>query len=143
MVNHLTTSLDSVFGALANPARRNIIAALTRGRRAVSELAQPSGMSLPGFLKHVRVLEGAGLIVSHKQGRVVHCTLNAAVMRDASDWLDRYRQFWEERLDALERYLEKETATWRKSETRPRSRSSASSKPRRRRSGVRSRSRTR
>ncbi|HKA45664.1 MAG TPA: metalloregulator ArsR/SmtB family transcription factor [Burkholderiales bacterium] len=167
MVNYRAARLDAVFSALADPTRRGILAALVGGGRPVTELARPFDMSLPGFMKHLDVLEDAGLVEREKEGRVVNCMLTAGPMREARDWLERYRLFWEARLDALERYLsrgigplplkargalpapphdrdvepltDKESKPWMQSRKSPRSRSSASSRPRRTRSGARSR----
>src|SRR5712691_9478073 len=99
-------------------------------------------MSLPGFMKHLGILEDAGLIKQEKVGRVVSCTLLAGPMKEASEWLTRYREFWEQRLDALARFLyhQEETQAWPTPRPRSdrRSRSSASSMQRRRKSGARS-----
>ena len=83
---------------------------------AVSELAAPHGMSLPGFMKHLRVLEDAGLIARSKEGRVVSCELSAAPMKAASAWMSRYEKFWSDKLDSLARYLyqQEELQTWNK-----------------------------
>ncbi len=105
MVKSSDPRLDSVFAALADPTRRGILAALAVGACPISELAQPYDMSLPGFIKHLRILEDAGLVEREKEGRVVNCTLSAGPMRDAMDWLARYEKFWNERLDALEKLL--------------------------------------
>ena len=86
--------LDLVFAALADSTRREVLQTLGEGRRTVGELAEPHEMSLPGFMKHLAVLEAAGLISRVKQGRVVHCELIAAPMQDAAGWLTRYEQFW-------------------------------------------------
>jgi DNA-binding transcriptional ArsR family regulator len=141
MVKYSDEPLDAVFAALADPTRRRVVAALAAGSRPVSELARPFSMSLPGFMKHLVILEEAGLIRREKEGRVVSCTLSAEPMKRASDWLDRTREFWEKRLDALARFLyhQEETQAWRTSRRRSglRSRSSASSMRPRRRSGAR------
>ncbi len=98
--------LDLVFAALADPTRREVLQTLgEEGSRSVGELAEPHEMSLPGFMKHLAVLEAAGLISRVKHGRVVHCELTAAPMQDAAGWLTRYEQFWNDRLDALGRFL--------------------------------------
>jgi DNA-binding transcriptional ArsR family regulator len=97
--------LDLVFAALADPTRREVLNTLGSGARSVGELAEPHDMSLPGFMKHLAVLETAGLISRVKEGRVVRCELTAAPMRDAAGWLTRYEAFWNDRLDALGRYL--------------------------------------
>jgi DNA-binding transcriptional ArsR family regulator len=97
--------LDQVFWALSDATRRDVVQRLAGGPESVSELAQPYGMSLPGFIKHLRVLEQAGLVTCLKEGRVVRCELAAAPMQEAEMWLAHYRKFWNERLDALGRYL--------------------------------------
>ncbi|CAN7284998.1 ArsR/SmtB family transcription factor [Rhizobacter sp. LjRoot28] len=97
--------LDLVFAALADPTRREVLQTLESGSRSVGELAQPHAMSLPGFMKHLSVLEAAGLISRVKEGRVVRCELTAEPMRGAQGWLSRYEAFWNDRLDALGRYL--------------------------------------
>jgi DNA-binding transcriptional ArsR family regulator len=99
-------ALDPVFAALADVARRDVLRQLADGPRAISELAADAAMSLPGFLKHVRVLEAAALITCTKSGRTVTCSLSPGSLRLASDWLAFYRRFWGERLDALGRYLQ-------------------------------------
>ena len=81
MVKYKHEALDAVFAALADPTRRGILESLSGGEQAVSELAAPHDMSLPGFLKHLRVLEASGLISRSKEGRVVSCELSAAPMK--------------------------------------------------------------
>ena len=107
VVKHPPGSLDAVFAALADPTRRAILIRLAEGDASVSELAEPFPMSLTGFSRHLRVLEGAGLLRTEKAGRVRHCHLHAEPMRDALAWIARYGQFWEEQFDSLERYLAK------------------------------------
>jgi DNA-binding transcriptional ArsR family regulator len=102
---HAGEMLDATFGALSDATRRGILARLALGESSVSELAAPYEMSLPAVSKHLRVLEGAGLVVKHKDGRVQRCRLIAEPMKDAAQWIERYRVFWEEQFDALERYL--------------------------------------
>src|SRR5574341_4844 len=129
MVQYQDEVLDKVFAALSDPTRRQVLDALGRGSVAVSELAQPHGMSLPGFMKHLRVLEDAGLIARSKEGRVVSCELSAAPMKQAVTWMQRYEKFWTEKLDSLARYLyqQEELQTWNRpgSPKSPRSASSA------------------
>ena len=141
MVKYEESVLDRVFSALADPTRRGVLEALAGGSCAVSELAAPSGMTLPGFLKHLRVLEEAGLIAREKEGRVVSCELSAAPMQAASAWMQRYEKFWSDKLDSLARYLyqQEELQTWNKpsSKPSPRSSSAADSRSRRKRSGAR------
>jgi DNA-binding transcriptional ArsR family regulator len=106
MVQYTPDQLDAVFNALANPTRRAIVVRLAGGDASVSELAEPFGVSLPGMAKHLRVLEHAGLVDQHKQGRVRRCRLHAAPMRFAEDWLSSYRAFWENRLESLAIHFE-------------------------------------
>jgi DNA-binding transcriptional ArsR family regulator len=146
MVNYRPARLDAVFTALADPTRRAVLARLASGTSAVSELAGLAPMSLPGFMKHLAILERAGLLARRKEGRVVTCALSPRALKDAADWLDYYRRFWEERLDALERYLdEKEPQPWQQPTSRRsrHSRSSGRSGPPRTRSGARGPSRKR
>jgi Mn-dependent DtxR family transcriptional regulator len=82
-----------------------MIAALSQRPASVSELAQPHSMSLPAVMKHLRILEHAGLVSQHKVGRVRHCRLTARTMKQAADWISQYRIFWEGQFDALQRYL--------------------------------------
>jgi len=93
--------LDAVFSALADPTRRAIVVRLSEGEASVSELAAPFDVSLPAVTKHLAVLERAGLLEHHKQGRIRRCRLVAAPMKVADDWLSTYRVFWERRLDSL------------------------------------------
>jgi len=115
MVNYQQVKLDAVFGALSDPTRRAVLATLGRGARTVGELADPYDMSLTGFMKHLAILEDAGLIGREKTGRIVHVTLNAGSLRAAHDWLERHEIFWNAQLDRLGTYLErKETQQWTK-----------------------------
>jgi DNA-binding transcriptional ArsR family regulator len=100
--------LDLVFGALADTTRREILARLAEGESTVGELAAPFAVSRPAISRHLRVLERAGLVRRTPEGRVSRCRLDAAPMREAADWVVQYRRFWEDRLDALARYLEGE-----------------------------------
>ena len=141
MVQYQAGVLDEVFAALSDPTRRHVLETLGQGSLAVSELAQPHGMSLPGFMKHLRVLEEAGLIARNKEGRVVSCELSAAPMKAAAVWMSRYERFWTEKLDSLARYLyqQEELQAWNKpsSPKSPRSASRAATPSRRKRSGAR------
>ena len=96
---------DNVFGALADPTRRAIIARLSQGEASVGELAQPFDMALPSLMKHIRVLEAGGLIESEKHGRVRTCRLMPGAMKGAENWLGEQRAIWEARLDRLEAYV--------------------------------------
>jgi len=140
MVKYQDPALDAVFAALADPTRRGILESLSEGELAVSELAEPHDMSLPGFMKHLRVLEDAGLIARNKEGRVVSCELSAAPMKAAAAWMSRYEKFWTEKLDSLARYLyqQEELQTWNRDWPRsPLSPSPAATRSRRRKSGAR------
>ena len=109
MVKYNTSSLNTIFAALADPTRRAILDQLTYGEASVTELAEPFKMSLPAVSKHLRVLEQAGLLTRQKEGRVHHCRLAAEPLRDAAEWLVRYRHFWEEQFDSLAEYLAEST----------------------------------
>ncbi len=98
--------LSATFSALADPTRRAILARLASGETSVKELAQPFDMSLPAISKHLKVLEGAGLITKGKEAQWRPCRLNAEPLKDVMDWVERYRQFWEESFDRLDDYLQ-------------------------------------
>jgi DNA-binding transcriptional ArsR family regulator len=104
MVNY-NRRLDATFGALADPTRRAILMALMRGQSSVSELARPHRMSLPAVMKHLGVLQRAGLVKQRKIGRSRRCRLVARPLKNAEMWISQYRAFWEKQLDALDRYL--------------------------------------
>jgi DNA-binding transcriptional ArsR family regulator len=97
--------LNATFAALADPTRRAILARLASGEVAVNELAEPFDISLPAISKHLKVLEGAGLISRGRDAQRRPCRLEAAALKDAVDWLERYRKLWDERLDGLGVYL--------------------------------------
>jgi DNA-binding transcriptional ArsR family regulator len=120
--------LDQVFWALSDATRRSVVQRLTQGPASVSDLAQPHAMSLPGFMKHLRVLEEAGLVVRAKEGRTVRCELAPAALEDAAMWLAHYEKFWSAQLDALGRYLyhQEEVKPWSQDPSK-KSRSSGSS----------------
>lgn len=105
MVKYSPKLLDRTFGALADPTRRSILSRLAEGERCVTDLAKPHRMSLPAISKHLRVLEKAGLIRRHRDGRVHRLQLDAAPMQQAQQWIDEYRRFWEESFDRLDEYL--------------------------------------
>jgi len=98
--------LSITFAALADPTRRAILARLASGEEAsVTELAEPFAMSLPAVSKHLKVLERAGLIARGREAQWRPCRLEAGPLKDAADWLEHYRRFWERSLDRLEDYL--------------------------------------
>jgi DNA-binding transcriptional ArsR family regulator len=100
-----TERLSATFAALADPTRRAILARLASREASVSELAEPFAMSLPAVSKHLKVLERAGLITRGRAAQWRPCRLEAAPLKDAADWLEEYRRFWEESFDRLEEYL--------------------------------------
>jgi DNA-binding transcriptional ArsR family regulator len=97
--------LDQVYGAIADPTRREILGILAEGEVNVGSLAERFPISLNGVSKHVKVLERAGLVERTVQGREHRLRLNAEPLREASKWLEHYRTFWEDRLGALEAFL--------------------------------------
>ena len=101
----MTDGMSTTFAALADPTRRAILARLALGETSVTELAAPFEMSMPAVSKHLRVLEKAGLIDRSREAQWRPCRLNAAPMRQAVDWLENYRQFWEQSFDRLDAYL--------------------------------------
>jgi len=105
MVEYQNSQLNEVFGALADPTRRAILARLTKGDALVTEIAEPFEISLAAVSKHVRVLERAGLVNRTVVGREHRCALNPRPLRAAADWVEHYRVFWETRLDALEQFI--------------------------------------
>lgn len=108
MVKYIESELDATFRALADPTRRAILARLALGDASVGELAAPFEISLPAVSRHLRVLEEAGFLIREKQGRVHRCHLDAKPMRSVSGWIEVYRQYWENQLDSLVEYLEKQ-----------------------------------
>src|SRR5580698_535089 len=103
----MTDPISTTFAALADPTRRAILARLALGETSVTELAEPFEMSLPAVSKHLRVLENAGLISRGREAQWRPCKLEAAPLRQAADWLEFYRQFWEQSFDRLEEYLQR------------------------------------
>lgn len=98
--------LSATFAALADPTRRAILARLAAGESSVTELAAPFEISMPAVTKHLKVLERAGLITRSRDAQWRPCQLDAKPLLDVSTWVEQYRQFWEERLDRLEDYLQ-------------------------------------
>lgn len=104
MVNNVTT-LDQVFGALADPTRRRIVERLSRRELSVGEIAAEFDISQPAISKHVRVLEESGLLQRRVDGRVHYCSLSPAAMESAARWLDKQRAYWNASLDRLDDLL--------------------------------------
>jgi DNA-binding transcriptional ArsR family regulator len=100
-----TDQLSATFGALADPTRRAILKKLRRGQKSVTDLAAPFRMTLPAISKHLKVLAKAGLIERSRDAQWRPCKLRAAPLKNASKWIEQYREFWEERLDRLDGYL--------------------------------------
>lgn len=100
-----TDPLSTTFAALADPTRRAILARLAESEATVSELAEPFEMSLPAISKHLKVLERAGLIARGREAQWRPSRLEAGPLKEAADWLDQYRRFWEDRFDRLDDYL--------------------------------------
>ncbi|MDP5280546.1 metalloregulator ArsR/SmtB family transcription factor [Sphingomonas sp. DG1-23] len=94
--------LDTTFHALADPTRRGMLATLALGEKSIGELAEPFAMSFAGAAKHVKVLEGAGLVARRKVGRSQLCRINAGPLAEADQWLRQWERFWTLRLDRLE-----------------------------------------
>src|SRR5213595_3025238 len=104
---HMTIEqLNDTFAALSDPTRRAILARLAAGQATVTELAEPFAMSLPAVSKHLKVLERAGLIARGRERQWRPARLEAGPLREADEWIERYRQFWEESYDRLDEYLE-------------------------------------
>jgi DNA-binding transcriptional ArsR family regulator len=103
----MTDHLSQTFAALADPTRRAMLGRLSKGAANVSELAQPflKEMSLPGITKHLKVLERAGLVTKTREAQWRPCQLNGDALKDAADWMDQYRRFWEESFERLDEYL--------------------------------------
>jgi DNA-binding transcriptional ArsR family regulator len=115
-LNTMTTQdhLTSTFSALADPTRRAILARLMSQETSVTELAKPFEMSLPAVSKHLKVLERAGLIERGHEAQWRPCRLNASPLREVADWVEHYRQFWEQSFDRLDKYLRELQATGKK-----------------------------
>ena len=101
----MTDRLSVIFSALADPTRRAILARLSEGDATVSELAQPFSISLPAISRHLKVLESAGLISRSRSAQWRSSSLEAAPLRQATEWMERYRQFWDDSLDRLDAHL--------------------------------------
>lgn len=98
-------TLSKTFSALADPTRRAILARLAKGEASVSDLAKPLKITLPAVTKHLKTLESAGLIRRGRQAQWRPCYLAAAPLKEAADWVEQYRRFWEERYERLDEYL--------------------------------------
>ena len=106
--------LSATFAALADPTRRAILARLALGETTVAELAKPFKMSGPAVSRHLKVLERAGLIDRSREAQWRPCKINPRALKDVDGWLEKYRVFWEERLDRLDAYLQELQAAQKK-----------------------------
>lgn len=100
-------SLSNTFAALADPTRREILAQLTTGKKTVSDLAEPFDMTMPAITKHLKVLEKANLVERSRQAQYRPCKLHPEPLKDIDEWMEQYRQFFEESFDRLDSYLNK------------------------------------
>jgi DNA-binding transcriptional ArsR family regulator len=119
MVEHQTSKLDTVFHALGDATRRQMLAHLAAGERTVSQLAEPFDMSLAAASKHIKALEAAGLVKRDVRGRTHVCTLNPGPLANAHQWLAFYEIFWTSRLDALEALLKADDAAKSTTKSKP------------------------
>lgn len=100
-----TDRLSKTFSALADPTRRSILARLVSGEASVSELSRPLKMTMPAVTKHLKVLQVAGLVRQERRAQWRPCFLVAEPLKEASDWMEKYRRFWEESFERLDEYL--------------------------------------
>jgi DNA-binding transcriptional ArsR family regulator len=108
-MKHTVDPLSTTLSALADPTRRAILARLSQGAATVNELAEPFDISLPSVSRHLKVLEGAGLISRGREAQWRPCRLEAAPLREVDGWLGRYRRFWEGSFDRMDVYLDELT----------------------------------
>ena len=111
--------LNATFSALADPTRRAVLSRLQAGEATVSELAEPFDISLPAFSKHLKVLERAGLIKRGKHAQWRPCRLVPEPLKEATEWLDQYRRFWEASFDRMDEYLQELQAPTQRGKTKP------------------------
>ena len=109
MVKYADAYLDASFAALADPTRRGVLEQLGRSDASITDLADRCHMTLAGMMKHVGILEEAELVATEKVGRIRTCKLGARRLEDETAWLERYRQRWDERFDALDTVVEELT----------------------------------
>jgi DNA-binding transcriptional ArsR family regulator len=113
-----TDRLSSTFSALADPTRRAILARLSSGEASVTDLAKPMKMTMPAVTKHLKVLQKAGLVRQERRAQWRPCYLVADPLKEASDWVEQYRRFWEQSFDRLEAYLKVLQAESKSSKTK-------------------------
>ena len=105
-MENYSKAFDMTFHALSDPTRRAVIASLMRGSASVKELAEPFPMGLPSFMKHIKVLEDSGLIVSEKVGRVRTCHIKSEQLKAVESWLHEQQKIWNDRTNRLADYVE-------------------------------------
>lgn len=120
MANFENDHLSATFAALADPTRRAILARLVQGETSVKELAEPFPISAPSITKHLKVLERAGLIRRSREANWRPCRLEAAPLKDVSEWVERYRRFWEQNFNRLDAYVSQLQAQEEKKHARKR-----------------------
>ena len=106
MVYNISEQIDDAFFASSHPVRRAVLEQLTHGKQSVTEVSRPYGLSKAQMTKHLAILERGGLVSRERQGRIHQLTLQADVLHEIMQWLQRYQQFWDTRLGALERFLD-------------------------------------
>lgn len=106
MVQYREPALDTTFAALSDPTRRGVLEQLVRADASITALAERFHMTLTGMKKHVGVLEQAGLVATHKVGRVRTCRLGLRGLDKEAEWIERYRELWAERFDELDKIVE-------------------------------------
>src|SRR5262245_28621656 len=106
MVHYTNTHLDASFAALSDVTRRGVLEQLGRAEASITDLADRFNMTLTGMKKHVGVLEQAGLVITHKVGRVRTCRIGPHRLEEAAAWLEKYRQLWSARFEALDEVIE-------------------------------------
>ena len=111
--------LSKTFSALADPTRRAILARLASGEASVSDLAKPLRITMPAVTKHLKVLENAGLIRRGRQAQWRPCYLVAEPLKEAANWVEQYRRFWEARFERLDEYLKQMQAEAEQSKSKP------------------------
>jgi DNA-binding transcriptional ArsR family regulator len=110
-----SNKLDATFAALADPTRRGILSMLASGEKTVTQLAEPFRMTLPAVSKHLKVLQKAGLVKQGREAQWRPCRLEAAPLKDATEWMEKYRVYWENSFDQLDDYLLKKQKKEKKS----------------------------
>jgi DNA-binding transcriptional ArsR family regulator len=120
MVKYAQARLDASFAALSDATRRGVLEQLARSDASITDLAQTFHLTLAGMMKHVGVLEQAGLVTTEKVGRVRNCKLGGHGLAEETAWLERYRQRWDERFDQLDKVVEELTRKEKSDERRNR-----------------------